>query len=490
MDPDILRNQVDRHIKSETLHNDFNTFRDFWKFPENCVSFNNSVEDSHPSCGYVNSVSPGDRGSSALHKWRGARFFASIPREESNTNPVDDTIYDEFGNSVNTIRVDRSEQIIALPFHFDSAVWNLRLEEYINRSARQHLYTFARDAYYLIKPTLPRKLQIAIRRKVISPQGKHSFPAWPVDISIEFLNFELLQCLLSLHPDLSLPVLSFWPGGEDFSLVITHDVESQIGFDNIHLLSELERKHGFRSSWNIVLKQYEIDCGILQNLISDGFEIGIHGLYHDGKMFQSKARFLNRAEQINEYLREWNCVGFRSPSNIRKLDWIRDYLVVEYDTSCLSTEWYGAQPGGSCTIFPFQYGNIIELPITLQQDHTLLDVHGFSPAKMVEHWLETIHIIRSVNGMALLNIHPDYMLTRERLSAYEEFLKIMKQESNCWHALPRDVARWWRERQQAKIVKQDDIWTIRGVEKPRGKVMQAGLDPGDNSIFFIQPIYV
>ena len=48
--------------------------------------------------------------------------------------------------------------------------------------------------------------------------------------------------------------------------------------------------------------------------------------------------------------------------------------------------------------------------------------------------------------MVLVNTHPDYLLDTEIWSMYAEFLESMKKRGGYWHALPREVARWWRGR--------------------------------------------
>ena len=58
--------------------------------------------------------------------------------------------------------------------------------------------------------------------------------------------------------------------------------------------------------------------------------------------------------------------------------------------------------------------------------------------------------------MVLLIVHPDYIAPgegrgtgRDREGAYpieyyEELLQYVKSKVNSWHALPQDVAEWWK----------------------------------------------
>ena len=79
----------------------------------------------------------------------------------------------------------------------------------------------------------------------------------------------------------------------------------------------------------------------------------------------------------------------------------------------------------------------------MAQDSTLVSVLGESTPQL---WLDKVEYIEKYSGMALLNTHPDYLIVPTFKAIYEEFLLEMKQYDNYWHALPRDVASWWRDR--------------------------------------------
>jgi len=48
-----------------------------------------------------------------------------------------------------------------------------------------------------------------------------------------------------------------------------------------------------------------------------------------------------------------------------------------------------------------------------------------------------------------LNTHPDYLLDPVTWNVYADFLRVMSERQGYWHALPREVARWWRARGDA-----------------------------------------
>jgi hypothetical protein len=51
--------------------------------------------------------------------------------------------------------------------------------------------------------------------------------------------------------------------------------------------------------------------------------------------------------------------------------------------------------------------------------------------------------------MALVNSHPDYLKSPSCFKMYSSFLETMREKDDYWHALPREVARWWRQRTTA-----------------------------------------
>ncbi|MCK5607641.1 hypothetical protein KAR91_37500, partial [Candidatus Pacearchaeota archaeon] len=121
-----------------------------------------------------------------------------------------------------------------------------------------------------------------------------------------------------------------WPHKKRFALILTHDVDTVRGQKKCRDLIDLEKTLGFRSSFNFVPERYDVDPGLRQSLTEKGFEVGVHGLNHDGKLYKSRQIFQERAVKINSYLKEWGAVGFRSPAMHHNLEWIHD-LDIEYD---------------------------------------------------------------------------------------------------------------------------------------------------------------
>jgi hypothetical protein len=300
--------------------------------------------------------------------------------------------------------------------------------------------------YYQVKPMIPRRIQIWLRRNVAVRQKRLYETVWPIDENC------------SKAPE----AWSGWPEEKRFALVLTHDVDTAKGQAKCYELIELEKRLGFRSSFYFVPKRYEVSSELRNDLVRNGFEVGVHGLYHDGKLYTSRHMFQERAKEINQYLHEWPSVGFRSPSMHHNLDWIHD-LNIEYDASTFDTDPFEPQPDGVGTIFPFWVdGNskqkgYMELPYTLSQDFTLFVL---MQEGNIDIWIRKLDWIVKQGGMALLNTHPDYMNFDGRLldieeypvRLYAEFLRYVKDkyEGQYWHALPREMARFWTKGYQTR----------------------------------------
>jgi hypothetical protein len=106
---------------------------------------------------------------------------------------------------------------------------------------------------------------------------------------------------------------------------------------------------------------------------------------------------------------------------------------------------------------------MVELPYTLPQDHTLINLVRRNP---VSTWVTKAHWIRSLGGMILSLTHPDYSGDDEYLPAYEELLKVLA-DFDAWRALPLEVTHWWRERSQLKLVIKDEKPLIEGLAAKR-----------------------
>src|SRR3989337_4477582 len=144
------------------------------------------------------------------------------------------------------------------------------------------------NAYYVFKPLIMRRIQIYLRRLIAERKIKTVGHLWPIDERAGKKPYN--------WPG--------WPDGKKFALVLTHDVEKQGGVEKCLQLMEIEKKLGFRSSFNFVPHDYVVPKELRKRLTDSGFEVGIHGLTHDGNMFRDRALLQRQSALINKYMKE------------------------------------------------------------------------------------------------------------------------------------------------------------------------------------------
>lgn len=142
-------------------------------------------------------------------------------------------------------------------------------------------------------------------------------------------------------------------------------------------------------------------------------------------------------------------------------------LGFEYDSSYTDTDPYEPQPGGCCTYLPYFNHDTVELPITLPQDHTMFMILQRPDADL---WLRKAGHIRDRGGMVLVLTHPDYARDHQLADAYQTLLDAFADDGTAWHALPREVAAWWRDRAASTIRGNADGWRIDGPASDTGRI--------------------
>jgi len=160
--------------------------------------------------------------------------------------------------------------------------------------------------YYAVKPWIPRRVRIAARRVLVSSQLRHAQGVWPIMPGTERMP--------EGWPG--------WPEGKKFAFVLTHDVEGASGLWRCSDLASIERQLGFRSAFNFIPEgTYRTPPKLREELVNAGFEVGIHDLKHNGRLFESRSGFGRAAVRINHYLEDWKSVGFRSGFMLRESEW-------------------------------------------------------------------------------------------------------------------------------------------------------------------------
>ena len=267
-----------------------------------------------------------------------------------------------------------SESQVILPFDPNEVIENFLFERYLknaNNPVKESLQNFLRKSYYLVRPLMPVSVRKHLQKAYLRDWKTRIFPSWPVDCSVENILEQLLALSMRAANLTDRAFIWFWPDGYDSCTIMTHDVETARGRDFCGSLMDLDDSFGIKSSFQIVPeKRYSLSTTWVDNVRNRGFEINIHGLNHDGALFSNRGEFLRRAEKINQYARQYDALGFRSPVLYRNLDWY-DALDFSYDMSVPNVGHLDPQQGGCCTVMPFFVGDLLEIPLTTTQDYSL-----------------------------------------------------------------------------------------------------------------------
>jgi hypothetical protein len=300
-----------------------------------------------------------------------------------------------------------------------------------------HRLMLFRRLYYHLKPYLPWNLRMRLRRFFALKKRRACAAIWPIN--------EAASRTPENWPG--------WPDGKKFAFVLSHDVEGPAGLAKCRQLMELEKELGFRSSFNFVPEgDYEVSQQLREDLVKNGFEVGVHDLRHDGKLYWTREIFSKNARRINHYLKEWNATGFRSGFMLHELEWLHE-LNIRYDASTFDTDPFEPQPHGEQTIFPFWIQSpdgkkgYVELPYTLPQDSTLFLLFREPTSEI---WRRKLDWVARHGGMALVNVHPDYLQfpgepKSARIFSAERYRELLihvrdNHAGNYWHVTPNQVA--------------------------------------------------
>jgi hypothetical protein len=119
---------------------------------------------------------------------------------------------------------------------------------------------------------------------------------------------------------------------------------------------------------------------------------------------------------------------------------------------------------------PYFVGKILELPLTTTQDYTLFHILS---RESIDLWKSQIDLIMEKHGLISFNIHPDYLDNPSRRNVFEALLghlSDLRREKRVWITTPGEIARWWRQRSEMKLVKDGHDWRVEGPGSERACV--------------------
>lgn len=379
------------------------------------------------------------------------------------------------------LRAGFNNSHVHLPLYPDEVANNQRLEHY----AASHRPSAVRNGasgvafafYYMLRPWMSVPLRRQLQRIYSIGSRNVAFPRWPNDTTAD----DFLSCLLRLviqNRGHKIPFIWFWPNGAGACLALTHDVESQLGYQFCSELMGLDEQFGFRSSFQLVPEdRYRTSLEFVREIKQRSFEVNIHDFNHDGHLFRDWNTFSSRAPKIRKYAEAFEAKGFRSAIMYRNPEWL-PVLGFEYDMSIPNAAHLDPQRGGCCTLFPFFINDVLELPLTTIQDYALLHILN---TRSIELWQRQTELIFRRHGLATFLVHPDYIVRQKDQDVYVRLLAHLRRwcdDTGVWSATPQEINNWWRARRDMRLVSKGNVWSIEGPQRERARLAFAGIDHG------------
>ena len=220
---------------------------------------------------------------------------------------------------------------------------------------------------------------------------------------------------------------------------LTHDIDSRSGLKKSRKILEVEEKYNIRSTWFIPTNHYELNGEAIDYLeeISNYGELASHGNKHTPELIM-----MNKDKILNELLSSKNklekiskkeVIGFRAPllQHNEKIFEAVKLAGFKYTSTIPTLEYKHPATGnkhGIKTVFPIFIKDILEIPLSVIQDHQLLYVHNLNVKEALNFMESLASSIIERGGQAIILIHPDYKIADE-INLYEEFINGLVQEN-------------------------------------------------------------
>jgi hypothetical protein len=376
-----------------------------------------------------------------------------------------------------------------IPFDPTALVENLRRERYLGRNSNfggeEEQTSLVRKAYSRLRPCLDVPIRRRLQRLRLRGREKTYFPSWPVDRTVDQLLEKVLALAIKARRLERIPFIWFWPDGQKSCAILTHEVEESAGFDSCLPLMDMADSFGIKSSFQFIPEKRDaVSRALLDRIRVRGFEASFHDLRHDGHLYDRRETGLSCICSNNEDMKECSALEFRFGALYRRLDRC-DADELSYDMSVPNVGHLDHQGGGCCTVMPYFIGNVLELPVTTQDD-TRLDM--FSDDSL-DLWQRESRLITDNHGLLSFITHPDFILedrARETYVGLLAHLSRLRRQREVWMTLPAEVDRWWRERDSMTIVGEAGGWRIEGPGRERARLAYACL-AGDRITYTFEP---
>jgi peptidoglycan/xylan/chitin deacetylase (PgdA/CDA1 family) len=264
-----------------------------------------------------------------------------------------------------------------------------------------------------------------------------TFPRWPLDLSADALAD------LANEPN---------PWRESTTpVVLSHDLDSAEGVANLlRMFLTKEERYGARSTNFVVPCAWQLDHGQLREVQRRGHELGIHGYDHSNRTaFAEQRERQRRLSKGAELAQQYGMKGYRAPSLLRTKELLTDLASrYTYDSSIPTSGGLFPTPNNGCaSARPFMIGDIIEVPLSLPRDGSLLFL-GYSADEIADLWIACANRIAESGGVVVLLTHCEKRFSGNEimLAAYERFLQHIAQADRFRWATMNEVVEEYRSR--------------------------------------------
>ena len=363
------------------------------------------------------------------------------------------------------------KNIIFFPFELCKSIIWWETESYAEVKKTSHTKHLVK-----IYTSLPDPIRYTIRgfvrrvRKKIAEREKYT--SWPIDYNADVLKKLLVNSIsfIFMNSVGVLPMLNRWPNDHKAAVVITHDIDTDKCLKNLPEMLKIEKKYGIRSTSNFIAKskKYKLDAELLKNLISEGFEVASHGLYHEGIgdkiSTEDRRKRIEKSKEIIENLTDHEIVGYRAPHLLRTEDFwkILEDLGFKYDMSFpdidhLTMSRFGMGVSSNVPYNPvikngdsYNELNLLELPLTAPQDTNLFVELKMPEKESFEIWKKKVEYVMSFGGLSMFVFHPTYF-DKSNIMLYDNLLEYFIKKEGLWITTANTIADWWNKRKNIEI---------------------------------------
>jgi len=214
-------------------------------------------------------------------------------------------------------------------------------------------------------------------------------------------------------------------GGGTAYVWLTQDIDTADCWDYLPEVLAIQERMGIRSTSHFLTRgPYRIQPAFLADMRARGFEVGLHGDWHDAAIgFRSTQQITRRLKQAMAVLGE-NITSYRAPALgiSERLLSVLHILGFTVDSSIPVSLFY---KNGVSITRPYRYPSIgiVEAPLALQDVNIMVDMPLEKSQIEILFTRLLSHVARE-NGVLVFNAHPVHI--HRRLPEYEALLKFLQ----------------------------------------------------------------